>query len=129
MKASKPATSASAGDLGAQLHVGEDPGGEVVGQTLSGIAVAAERGQHGDAPGPALGGDVTDRDGGVDRCGQELLRDALGLEQPAVGEHPIQPYALVLLQHVHADPQRGQRGEQVRSHEGGQVERDCPGSA
>ena len=50
------------------------------------------------------------------------LRHALGLEQAAVGEHPVQPDALVLLQHVHADPQRGQGREQLGAHEGGQVE-------
>ena len=71
---------------------------------------------------PPSRGDVADGDRGVDRGGQEALRDALGLEQAAVGEHPVQPHALGLLQDVHADPQRGQGREQVRPHEGAEVE-------
>ena len=59
---------------------------------------------------------------GVDGRGEVLLRDALGGEQAAVGEHRVQSYAFVLRQHVHPDPQGGQRREQLGAHEGGQVE-------
>ena len=37
-------------------------------------------------------------------------------------EHRVQADALVLQQHVHPDPQRGQSGEQLGAHEGGEVE-------
>ena len=52
----------------------------------------------------------------------EALPDARGLEQAAVREHPVEPHALGLLQDVHADPECGQGREQVRPHEGGEVE-------
>src|SRR3954469_6464240 len=107
---------------GRQAGAGEDRGVQVVGQALFRRASGDEGGQDGDSPGATLGSDVTDGDRGVDRGGQEALRYALGPEQAAVREHPVEPHALGLLQDVHPDPQCGQGREQMRPHEGGEVE-------
>jgi hypothetical protein len=50
-----------------------------------------------DSPGAALGSDLADRDGGFDGGSEEVLRNALGLEQTPVCEHPLKPYAFSLL--------------------------------
>ena len=71
MKASKPATSAGSGSTVVEFGVGEDLGVQVVGQALLRRPAGEEGGQHGDAPGATLGGDVADRDRGVDGGGQE----------------------------------------------------------
>jgi hypothetical protein len=70
--------------------------------------VSEEGGEQRHPPGAALRGDVADRDGGVHRSGQEALSHAFSLEESAVREHPVQPYALVLQQHIHPDPQGGE---------------------
>jgi hypothetical protein len=54
-----------------------------------------------------LGRDFSDRDGSVDGGGQEALGHALCLEEAAVGEHPVQPYALALLVPALTFPVRG----------------------
>ena len=78
MNASKPATSAGSGSTVSQARAGEDRGVQVVRPgSWSGVRSRGEGGQDGDAPGAALGGDVADGDRGVDRGGQEALRDAL----------------------------------------------------
>ena len=60
MNASKPATSERVGLDRVESSVGEDLGIQVVGQAFTWGASGDECCQDSDAPGPALGGDLTD---------------------------------------------------------------------
>ena len=61
--------------------------------------------QDGDAPRSALARGLPHRRGDPQRVGEDLLGDARGLEEPAVGEEPFEDHALAA-QDVHPDAHR-----------------------
>ena len=74
------------------------------------------RREHGDAPRAALRRRLADRDGRVERAGEEALGDAGGAEDAAVREHPVELDALVG-EHPHAEAQRAEHAVELRAHE------------
>ena len=86
------------------------------------FAVSQVGGQQGDAPGAAFRGGSHDGHRSVDCCSKHLLHYQRCFEQAAVAHDPVELYAFLLEQDVHAQLYCAQGSIEIYAHEVSKVE-------